>query len=261
MNRKKLCSLLAITVVCANLGPVWGITPTQNSKIEGNAIVIGNHLFELDTNEDAFTLERFMDAVRSIEIGEENAIFYKDYSGNWYELVEDPSLTKVVDVNQIKNNLEHIFGTIEEEASKVLLQTHVILAPTGFQESGTVAGTFENKVLVTLSSQTTATFKDFEAGVVDTMSSASTVGTLPKGLTLEVKRIGDKQIELTLSGQAAIHNQGINTTANETDYNKNGIYGDIKLLMLPELFENVETVENDGVYAMSDVLYREDVSS
>lgn len=259
MNRKKLCSLLAVTVACANLVPAWGLTPVQNSQIEGNSIVIGNHLFELDTNGADFTLERFMDAIRSIEAGEKNAIFYKDYKGNWYELVEDSSLTHTIDVEQIKNNLEHIFGTLDKEASKVLLQTHISIAPTGFKESHKVPGTFENKVLVTLSNQTTATFKDFEGGAVDTISGASTVGTVPKGLTLEMNRISDKQIELTLLGQAIVHNEEINTITDITDYNGNNIFGDIKLLMLPELFENVESVELDGVYAVTDVLYTDDV--
>lgn len=258
INRKKLCTMLATIVACANIIPAWGITPTQNAQIEGNAIVIGNYLFELDTHGHDFTLEHFMNAVRSIEKDNQNAIYYKDYQGNWYELVKDPMLTQLIDVANIDNDLEHIFGSLEQEMSSTLLQTHVSLTSTGFKESEKEAGTFDNKIIVTLSGQTTAKFKDFAAGEVDSISGASTVGTVPKGLTLNIKKVSDKQIELTLTGKALHHNASINTTSSTDDYNENGIYGDLKLLMLPELFMQVEAVEQGGVYALCDVIYRDE---
>lgn len=258
INRKKICKLLVATVACANMMPVLGITPAQNAQIEGNAIVIGNYLFELDTHGDSFTLENFMNAIRSIEKDEQNAIYYKDYQGHWYELVQDPMLTNIMDEADIDNSLEHIFGAIDQEMSQNLLQTHVSLTPSAFKESDKEAGTFENKIIITLSNQTTAKFKDFEAGDVDSISGASTVGTLPEGLTLKMKRLSDKQAELTLEGKAKYHDAGINSTPSTNDYNQNGIYGDLKLLMLPEMFEQVEDVEQGGVYALCDVIYRDE---
>lgn len=143
---------------------------------------------------------------------------------------------------------------IEKRSS--LKASDLRISPAEFIESEKEPGKVENKVKVTISNDTKATFAKDIDGDVDALASASAMG-LNKGYKLNVKRENDKNITLSLVGKAENHNANINKDKSKNDYNKNDIYGDFKLLMLPEFFENKSSVENGGLYAIADIIYKD----
>lgn len=143
---------------------------------------------------------------------------------------------------------------IEKRSS--LKASDLRISPAEFIESEKEPGKVENKVKVTISNDTKATFAKDIDGDVDALASASAMG-LNKGYKLNVKRENDKNITLSLVGKAENHNANINKDKSKSDYNKNDIYGDFKLLMLPEFFENKSSVENGGLYAIADIIYKD----
>lgn len=143
---------------------------------------------------------------------------------------------------------------IEKRSS--LKASDLRISPAEFIESEKEPGKVENKVKVTISNDTKAIFAKDIDGDVDALASASAMG-LNKGYKLNVKRENDKNITLSLVGKAENHNANINKDKSKSDYNKNDIYGDFKVLMLPEFFENKSSVENGGLYAIADIVYKD----
>ncbi|MGX4601101.1 hemoblobin-interacting domain-containing protein [Faecalimicrobium sp. JNUCC 81] len=128
-----------------------------------------------------------------------------------------------------------------------------------FEESELKSGTIKNDLKVTISNDTKATFANNIDGNVDAITSASVMG-LNKGHSLYIKRQDDKNIILSIKGKSLDHDASINTNKRNNDFNNNKIYGDIKLLMLPEFFVNIsgkDSVENGGIYAITDIVYKD----
>ena len=99
-------------------------------------------------------------------------------------------------------------------------------------------------------------------GDVDVVSGASLVDTAPSGTDMTITRIDDKRIKLKVTGTASSHTASINraegSSKNQKDHNGNGIYGDIKFLMLPSFFTGVNSVEDEGHYVVMDVIYTDE---
>ncbi len=262
MHKKLLSVILSSTLIVWNLGTVHALSKVEDAAIPGNTVLIGEHLFQLDDAPEAFKLDNFMNAVRSIGEGAENAVYYKDHRHNWYELIADEHMKTAVEAEKIENTVSYLNGNPIGELRETLKNGDVITSADAFVESIHRQGTFETVIGLKLSKETSATFADFKGGDVDAISGASLVNTAPKGVKATLHKTGEKEATLRLTGTTSAHEAALNQAQSEdTDYNGNGVYGDLKLLMLPELFNGVQEVENGGVYATFDLVYNDGVSA
>ena len=92
MKRKIVCMALAASLMVTTAFSSFALTEEINNQISGNSLLVGDHLFELDKNNQAFNLNSFMTSVRSIEEANENAAYYKDANGHWYDIVADQAM-------------------------------------------------------------------------------------------------------------------------------------------------------------------------
>ncbi|WDV44214.1 DUF1533 domain-containing protein [Clostridiaceae bacterium M8S5] len=263
--KKKIISIF-LGLLLVNFTIAFAITEQENLQIDGNALLIGEHLFELGENAEILTLEKFIDAARSIIKEKSNKIYYKDKLGNWYELLADENMNTKITISEIENKIKKKNGKSISGDPNRLTAKDLIISPTEIVENQSKQGTFDTIVKVSIKRNSNAKFASFNGGPVDTITGASLVGSQPTGTNVNVERIDDKNIQFKITGTATSHDSSINTTSNRTeknrqDYNNNGLYGDIKFLMLENLFTGVSVVENGGQYAVVDVKYNDVQSS
>lgn len=246
-----------------NVTNALAMTEDVHQQIQGNALLIGNYLFELDKNPNSFNLDSFITSVRSIPNGDENQVYYKDATGKWYELVSDSAMNSAVAIDRIDNAITVRNGVAENTDPTVLAKSDLLISPAAIVESTKTPGTFDTEVTVTIKASNNAKFAGNIGGGVDAIASASLVRTAPAGTNMQITRVNDKTIKLKLTGTASSHAPSINTTSgsadHQKDFNKNGTYGDIKFLMLPAFFTGVRTVAEGGQYVVLDVQYNDGV--
>jgi hypothetical protein len=261
MNKKRISMLLAGLMMFSNATSAFAMSNEVHKQIQGNSLLIGNYLFELDKNANSFNLNSFITSARSIADGQENEVYYKDASGNWYELVEDGSMKSVVAIDKINNAITMRNGVAENTDPNVLAKSDLLVSPATIVESTATPGTFDTEVTVTIKSSNNAKFAANVGATVDSISSASLVRTAPAGTNMQITRVDDKNIKLKLTGTASNHAPSVNKTEgsadNQKDFNKNGTYGDIKFLMLPTFFTGVNTVAEGGQYVVLDVQFND----
>jgi len=253
--------MLAGLMMFSNATSAFAMSNEIDQQIQGNSLLIGNYLFELDKNANSFDLDSFITSARSIADGEDNEVYYKDASGSWYELVEDGSMSSAVSVGNIKNAITMRNGVAENTDPNVLAKSDLLVSPAKIVESTTTPGTFDTEVTVTIKASNNAKFAANVGARVDSISSASLVRTAPAGTNMQITRVDDKNIKLKLTGTASNHAPSVNTTEgsadNQKDFNENGTYGDIKFLMLPTFFTGVNTVAEGGQYVVLDVQFND----
>lgn len=267
MRRKYISLFLIAMMLLSNLTCSFALSEEMDNEISGNSLLVGNHVFELDTHSKAFTLKGFMEAVRTIKEDEASLIYYKDQNNKWFELIEDEGMESPVAISSISNEVKIKNGQEMNTNGnqKILTSNQIIVTPARIVESSNEPGVFNNVVGIRISETSSAKFAKFEKGSVDTISSASIVRTAPEGTSVELTRVDDKNIELRIIGFATAHSPAINTSEgskdNQKDYNKNGLYGDLKLLLLAPFFTDIESVEGGGVYSIIDVVYNDETAS
>lgn len=256
-KRRIMSAMLAFLLVFTNVKSTYALTIDENNDIKGNSILIGNYLFELDSNARSFNLNNFMSAVRSIDGNVGNTVYFKNASGEWFEIVADANMDSEIDLTAITNTITVKNGTTLNTDPTVLTSTDLTVSPATIVESQSNPGTFDTEVKVTINSKNNAVFANNIDGNIDALASASLVKTAPTGTSASIKRVDDKNITFTLTGVASEHAASINTTAgskdNQKDYNNNGIFGDIKFLMLSDFFTGVTSVKEGGQYVVADV--------
>ncbi|MFV0503422.1 MAG: hemoblobin-interacting domain-containing protein [Lachnospirales bacterium] len=261
MKKSILCFLLSAMLFSNGL-PVHALTAGEDVEIKGNALLIGNYLFELDESYNDFTLDKFISAARSIDSNVPNRVYYKDNNGKWYDLIEDEDLNSNILISNIENEILFKNGDEINLDSDVLTASDIEVTPLQIEESKSEQGTFDTIVNVRIKDSSKGAFADFNSSTIDAISSATVVGTNPTGTEVEVNKIDDKNIQFKITGTSTKHDQGINNSPgadkNQQDYNGNGIYGDLKFLMLGDMFEGVTSVADNGIYAIVDVLYNDE---
>lgn len=261
MNKKSISMMLAGLMMFSNATSAFAMSNEVDQHIQGNSLLIGNYLFELDKNANSFGLDSFITSARSIADGQDNEVYYKDASGNWYELIEDGSMSSSVTIDKIKNAITVRNGVAENTDPNVLASSDLLVSPSTIVESTALPGTFDTEVTVTIKASNNAKFATNVGTTVDSISSASLVRTGPTGTNMQITRLDDKNIKLKLIGTASSHVASLNTvegtTDNQKDYNKNGQFGDIKFLMLPSFFTGVNSVAEGGQYVVLDVQFND----
>lgn len=262
--KKRIVSLLLVMVMLlSNVMGAYAISSEENGMIDGNTIWIGDHLFELNKHGNTFNLNNFMNAVRSIDNGSENAVYYKAADGKWYNIVKDEAMNAPINPTTVSNKITVRNGVKNNTDPTKLTSSDLIFSPAKFVESSAAPGTFDSEITVSIKDYHNAKFASNIDGRVDAISSATLVKTGPEGTNVTIKRVDDKNLKLTMSGVAKNHDTSINKTegsgVHQKDYNGNGIYGDMKFLMLKDFFTSVNSVEDDGQYVVLDMIYTDDV--
>lgn len=261
MKKKYLSLVLALILVVSSGVNVNAMTPEENGQINGNAILIGDYLFELDSNNNSFDLENFIKAARSIDSNEVSKVLYKTAEGKWFDIIADKDMKAEITAHNIDNQIIVKNGKVNNTDPTLLTASDFIVSPSRFTESIETQGTFKTAVTVKIKESNNAKFAENIDGNIDAITSASLVKTAPVGTNMTVKRVDDKTIELKMTGKAVQHDVGMNTTSgraeNQKDFNDNKIYGDIKFLMLPKFFTGVTKVQDAGQYVVLDVIYND----
>lgn len=262
MTKKIMSLLLTFTMVISSGISSFALSEEMNKQISGNALLIGDHLFELDSH-DELDLDSFMNSVRSIEAGSDNVAYYKDSNGKWFEIVADEKMNNAMEHTDISNEIAVKNGELLNTDPSILTESDLMVSPSQIVENVLLPGTFDTEVTVTIKSENNAKFATNISGTVDTISSASLIETAPSNTTMSITRVDDKNIKLKLVGTSSKHTKALNglegSAENEKDYNNNGIYGDIKFLMLSNFFSNIASVKDDGQYVVLDVIYNDGV--
>ncbi|PAB58544.1 S-layer homology domain-containing protein [Anaeromicrobium sediminis] len=140
--------------------------------------------------------------------------------------------TKEVENLKVVNksdNSEEVFSFINNSEPKIndnLLGNQLIMDELEFIEASTNDGSIKNTINLAIANDTKAIFSTkSNYGEIDTISGASALKDVPAGLKLKLNRIDDKNLNLEMIGNALSHGE---------ENSK-----EIKLILLPELFENV----------------------
>jgi len=107
LARRYMALVLAGTLTVSGLMPTFAATEEQISRMSDNTVLIGGHIFDLD--EENMTLDQFLTAIRSIEVGKENTIYYKNNS-KWYNLVVDGDISSPIYLGSTSEALTHVNG-------------------------------------------------------------------------------------------------------------------------------------------------------
>lgn len=114
---KKLSSVLLVLVALLFISSSYALEPEGEVKhkddIRNQTFVIGMHVFELGQTE--ITLEAVMDAARTIKSGP-STIFYKDFNGNWVNVVNDIEVPDYFVISRI-NGVDIVLDVTDIEIS------------------------------------------------------------------------------------------------------------------------------------------------